>query len=121
MRALHVEEVIQSLKEQVNSTSKKPVITKLFINNIVLVKASEYFEGSATYTREEIAKKLYSLLKKEEYKFENREIVMEALHVYGNAESSFSDCLQSSINKEYFCFDEEMEIKAQPSSGIATI
>lgn len=121
MRALHVEEVIHSLNKQVHRSPKKPAITKLFINNIVLVQVAEYLENNTEYTSDDIVNILHSLLNKEENKFENREIVIDALTIFSNTKNSFSDCLQTSINKEYFCFDEEMDVKTQPSSGVAAI
>lgn len=69
-----------------------------FLNNIVLNEVATFFEENVKFDKCDILKALRALKSNSQIRFENREIVMEAIEMYSISRVSFSECLKSVIN-----------------------
>lgn len=69
-----------------------------FLNNIVLHEVASSFEENVKFDKCDILKALRALVSNPQIRFENREIVSEAIEMYSISRDSFSDCLKSVIN-----------------------
>ena len=85
-----------------------------FINNIVLCELVWVLSKGYTYTKEQIISVLESLLSSDEFTFENKKCLSQALYEYQNHNVDFADALISCINITKHCehtisFDEGTE------------
>lgn len=69
-----------------------------FLNNIVLHEVATSFEENVKFDKSDILTVLRALVSNSQIRFENREIVSEAIEIYSISRDSFSDCLKSVIN-----------------------
>ncbi|MDZ7720470.1 MAG: hypothetical protein U5K72_16770 [Balneolaceae bacterium] len=69
-----------------------------FLNNIVLNEVATFFEENVKFDKCDILKALRALESNSQIRFENREIVSEAIEMYSISRESFSECLKSVIN-----------------------
>ncbi len=69
-----------------------------FLNNIVLHEVATSFEENVKFDKSDILTVLRALVSNSQIRFENREIVSEAIEMYSISRDSFSDCLKSVIN-----------------------
>ncbi len=69
-----------------------------FLNNIVLSEVATFFEENVKFDKSDILKALWALESNSQIRFENREIVSEAIEMYSISRDSFSECLKSVIN-----------------------
>jgi predicted nucleic-acid-binding protein len=69
-----------------------------FLNNIVLSEVATFFEENVKFDKCDILKALRALESNSQIRFENREIVSEAIEMYSISRNSFSECLKSVIN-----------------------
>jgi len=78
-----------------NSASESDIY---FLNNIVLSEVATFFEENVKFDKCDILKALRALESNSQIRFENREIVSEAIEMYSISRNSFSECLKSVIN-----------------------
>lgn len=69
-----------------------------FLNNIVLHEVATSFEENVKFDKSDILTALHALITNSQIRFENREIVTEAIELYSISRDSFSECLKSAIN-----------------------
>ena len=68
------------------------------MNNIVLHEVVTSFEENVKFDKSDILTVLRALVSNSQIRFENREIVSEAIEMYSISRDTFSDCLKSVIN-----------------------
>lgn len=69
-----------------------------FVNNIVLHEVVTSFEENVKFDKSDNLTALHALITNSQIRFENREIVNEAIELYSISRDSFSECLKSAIN-----------------------
>lgn len=72
-----------------------------FLNNIVLHEVVTSLEENVKFDKSDSLRALRALLSNSQIRFENREIINEALQIYSISRDSFSECLKSVINAGY--------------------
>lgn len=72
-----------------------------FLNNIVLYEVATSFEENVKFDKSDILTALRALVSNSQIRFENREIVSEAIEMYSISRDSFSDCLKAVINADF--------------------
>lgn len=72
-----------------------------FLNNIVLHEVVTSFEENVKFDKSDILTVLRALVSNSQIRFENREIVSEAIEMYSISRETFSECLKSVINAGY--------------------
>lgn len=69
-----------------------------FLNNIVLYEIVTSFEENVKFDKSDILTVLRALESNSQIRFENHEIISEAIEMYAISRESFSECLKSVIN-----------------------
>ncbi|MCG2589313.1 hypothetical protein [Rhodohalobacter sulfatireducens] len=69
-----------------------------FLNNIVLNELATSIEENVKFDKSDFIKVLRALESNSQIRFENREIVSEAIEMFSMSRDSFSECLKSVIN-----------------------
>ena len=72
-----------------------------FLNNIVLHEVVMSLEENVKFDKSDSLHALRALLSNSQIRFEDREIVTEAVVIYSISRDSFSECLKSVINAGY--------------------
>ncbi len=76
---------------------------EIFINNIVLSEFVWVLESNYKYSREMLLNALTGLLEGQQFRFEKKEVVQNALHDFKSSRADFADCLIAARNKLAGC------------------
>lgn len=97
-----------------NSASETEIC---FLNNIVLHEVISSIEENIKFDKSDVLTVLRALLSNSQIRFENREIVKEAIEMYTKGRSGFSDCLKLAVNKKFI--PEKVRIARKSQKKIA--
>lgn len=108
MKALTTEILLEYLVEDHNNSGhadlyfdSAPESEVYFLNNIVLNEIAMFFEENVKFDKCDILLVLRALESNSQIRFENREIVSEAIEMFSVSRDSFSECLKSVINADF--------------------
>jgi predicted nucleic-acid-binding protein len=76
---------------------------EIFINNIVLSKFVCVLESNYKFSRIMALNALSGLLEEQQFAFEKKEIVQQALYDFRSSRAGFADCLLAARNKQAGC------------------
>ena len=76
---------------------------EIFINNIVLSKFVCVLESNYKFSRTMALNALSGLLEEQQFAFEKKEIVQQALYDFRSSRAGFADCLLAARNKQAGC------------------
>lgn len=72
-----------------------------FLSNIVLHEVVKSFEDNVKFDKSDILTVLKALMSNSQIRFENREIISEAIEMYTMSRDTFSSCLKSVVNTAF--------------------
>lgn len=125
MKALNTEVLLEYLVEG-NENSKDAEIffnsasesETYFLNNIVLNEVVKSFEENVKFDKSDILTTLRALISNSQIRFENREIVTDAIEMYKIGRAGFSECLKTLINMKHQSVDSIQHVQKSRMSEV---
>lgn len=108
MKALNTEILLEYLVEGNDNTGSSDLFFDseaaseiYFLNNIVMQEVITSFEENVKFDKSDILTALRALTSNSQIRFENREVVTDAVGMYKIGRAPFSECLKTALNRKY--------------------
>lgn len=125
MKALTTDILLEYLVEGDENSTDAEVFFKsasesetYFLNNIVLHEVITSFEENVKFDKCDIQTALQALISNSQIRFENREIVTDAIEMYKMGKVGFSECLKTVINATHQLDNSEQRVRKGKISAV---